>query len=81
VTVSLSLMLTGTDDEPRWVTDVRHGGQSASQWRYCCEAGHYTPEAAAAHGSETAAAWLSREARALAPHTSGAMALAKAGTA
>jgi hypothetical protein len=75
--VSLTLMLLGTDDDPRWVADARPGGPSAPKWNRCCEEGHYTPEAAAQHGAELAAAELVREARSLGPETAGAMAIRK----
>ena len=77
MTVSLAFALIGSDEEPRWVTDVRPGGESAARWSYCCEDGHYTPEAAAHHGAEKAAALLSWSARALQPPTCGAAAIAK----
>lgn len=77
MSVSLTLMLIGTDDEPRWVTDVRRGATNAPGWNRCCEEGHYTPEAAAQHGAELAAAELVREARGLRPETAGAMAIRK----
>ena len=79
LTVSLSLVLTGTDDDPRWAADVRPGAAGAPRWSRCCEDGHHTPEAAAAHGSELAAAWLGQAARRLQPPACGALALAKAG--
>jgi hypothetical protein len=75
--VSLTLMLLGTDDDPRWVADARPGGHSAPAWNRCCEEGHYRPEAAAQHGAELAAAVLVREARSLGPETAGAMAIRK----
>jgi hypothetical protein len=75
--VSLALMLLGTDEDPRWVADVRRGSPSAARWNRCCEEGHYTPEAAAQHGAELAAMMLVREARHLAPDTAGAMAIRK----
>lgn len=73
--VSLTLMLIGTDDDPRWVADARPYGPSAPRWNRCCEEGHYTPEAAAQHGAELAAALLVREARSLKPETAGAIAI------
>lgn len=75
--VSLTLMLLGTDDEPRWVVDARPYGPSAPRWNRCCTEGHYTPEAAAQHGAELAAMLLVREARALGPDTAGAIAIRK----
>jgi hypothetical protein len=77
MSVSLALMLLGTDDDPRWVADARPGGLSAPRWNRCCEEGHYTPEAAAQHGAELAAGLLVREARSLAPETAGAAAIRK----
>lgn len=77
MTVSLSLQIIGSDEEPRWVTDVRPGSGSAPKWQYCCQDGHYTPEAAAAHGSELAAAWLSQAVRGLAAPSWGALVLSK----
>ena len=75
--VSLTLMLTGTDEEPRWVCDVRPGGGPASRWDHCCEQGHSTPEAAASHGTAEAVAVLARDARSLKPPAIGALALQK----
>lgn len=75
--VSLTLMLIGTDDDPRWVADARVNGRSAPRWNRCCEEGHYTPEAAAQHGAELAAMLLAREARSLGPGTAGALAVRK----
>jgi hypothetical protein len=74
MTVSVSLALIGTDEEPRWATDVIRG----RKWSYCCHDGHYTPEAAASHGAELAAAYLSQYARSLQPPACGALALQKA---
>ena len=76
MTVSLSLMLIGTEDDPRWVTDMRSGSWSP-RWTYCCEEGHYTPESAAAHGAELSAAAMVREVRNLQPPACGAVAIAK----
>jgi hypothetical protein len=81
MTVSLALMLTGTDDEPRWAVDIRPGSGSAPRWNHCCEAGHYTPEAATAHGAELAAALMNRHARVLQPPACGALAIQKLETA
>jgi hypothetical protein len=79
--VSLTLALIGTDDEPRWVTDVRPGGRDAPHWNYCCQDGHYTPEGAAGHGAELAAAAMARAARNLRPPACGALAIQKLETA
>jgi hypothetical protein len=76
VIISLALGLIGTDDEPRWVTEVRPGGGSSPHWNYCCEDGHWTPEAAAAHGAELGASLLGRDARNQEPGTAGALAIA-----
>lgn len=73
MTVDLSLVLLGTDEAPLWSATV--GGRGAANWRHCCE-GHYTPEGAAAHGSELAAAALTQYARSLASPSCGALALA-----
>jgi hypothetical protein len=75
--VSLTLMLLGTDEEPRWAADARPYGPSAPKWNRCCAEGHYTPEAAAQHGAELAAMLLVREARNLEPGTAGAIAIGK----
>ena len=77
MTVSLTLMLLGDDDEPRWVTDVLTGSTSAANWNRCCENGHYTPETAAHHGAELAVAALATAARSLGPETAGAVAINK----
>lgn len=70
MTVTLALNVVGTDDDPRWVTRLPSSD--------CCEDGHYTPEAAAAHGSELAAVALARDARQQAQlGTIGAAAIAK----
>lgn len=76
--VSLSLMLLGTEDEPRWAASTspflspdRRAGTG------CCAEGHCTPEAAARHGADLAAASLAREARSLRPETAGAAAIRK----
>ncbi len=76
--VTLSLAILGTDEAPLWVANIRRHSTSNPCWRYCCE-GHHTPEAAAAHGTELAAAWLSQEARALKPPAYGALALQAVG--
>lgn len=73
--ISLALMLIGTDDEPRWVADARPYGPSAPRWNRCCEQGHYTPEAAAAHGAELAAAMLVHDARSAPPDAAGTLAI------
>lgn len=75
VSVSLTLCLIGTDEEPRWVTDVRPGAGSSPAWNHCCADGHHTPEAAAHHGAEKAAVWLGQQARRLPEGTCGALAL------
>jgi len=75
--VSLALMLIGSDDEPRWACEVRSGSSSAPHWSYCCPDGHFTPETAAGHGAELAAARLCRAARALKPPMAGALAIQK----
>lgn len=77
MTVTLALAVTGTDDEPRWAVMVQPTTYSPSSRRYCCEAGHWTPEAAAAHGSELAAAMLARDARQQSPAPAGGLAIAK----
>lgn len=77
MTVSMALTLIGSDDEPRWVTDIRLGSSSAASWNRCCEQGHHTPEAATGHGSELAAALLNRYVRALQPPMAGALAIRK----
>ena len=77
MTVSLALRLIGTDDEPRWVVDVRPGGENAPRWNSCCADGHFTPEAATAHGSELAANILNRYVRTLQPPACGAVAIQK----
>jgi hypothetical protein len=75
--VSLTLMLIGTDEEPRWACDARPGGGSSPRWNRCCEQGHKTPEAAASHGTAEAVALLARDARALKPPAAGALAIQK----
>lgn len=78
MTVSLSLMLLGTDDEPRWAASTRPFlSPDARAGTGCCAEGHYTPEAAAQHGAELAAMFLAREIRSLEPETAGAKAIRK----
>ena len=77
MTVSLSLSVIGTDEEPRWAAEVRPGSRKAGNWQWCCEEGHFTPEAAAAHGADLAARWLGQYARSLQPPACGALAIAK----
>lgn len=78
MSVRLALMLLGTDDDPRWAASTnpflspdRRAGTG------CCAEGHYTPEAAAQHGADLAAAFLVREIRSLGPETAGAKAIRK----
>lgn len=74
MTVSIALMLIGTDEEPRWAAYILQGKSRAQD---CCEAGHQTPEEAASHGAALAATWLSRYARSLTPPACGAVAIQK----
>jgi hypothetical protein len=73
--VSLALGIIGTDDEPRWTCAVR--ARAPLDTPHCCQDGHWTPEAAAAHGGEIAALILARDARQQEPGTAGALAIAK----
>lgn len=72
--VTIALVILGTDEAPLWASTIRRDATASPYWRFCCE-GHHAPEAAAAHGTELAAAWLSREARALKPPAYGALVL------
>lgn len=72
---TMAMVLVGEEDALRWAVLVKHGSENRMAGRYCCEDGHYTPEAAAAHGAELAAAWMVREARRLELPACGALAL------
>ena len=80
MTVSIGLILTGSDEEPRWASRVTRSDlhpHARGAGRDCCAGGHDEPEEAAAHGALLAAAWLGRDARSLQPPAIGALALAK----
>lgn len=66
--VSIDLVIGGTEEAPRWCARV---GGKFRQAEFCCPDGHWTPEAAASHGAEKAAAWMITAARALPPGTVG----------
>jgi hypothetical protein len=79
----MALFLIGEEDAPRWANLIQYGpaiGTSSPNkgGRYCCEDGHYTPEAAASHGAELAATLMTQEVRALKPPHAGALALQQA---
>jgi len=76
--ITIGLSLHGEDDAPLWKSTVSSSA-SGQDLRNCCERGHHTPEAAAQHGGEIAAARLAQWARSLKPPTAGAAALAVAG--
>lgn len=72
----ISLMLIGSDGNPRWAGYMRSVPGGAEQ-RKCCPEGHFTPEAAAGHVVELAALALVREVREAGPGTAGALAIAQ----
>ena len=77
--VTLSLAIVGTDEDPRWAAFVKYSDTGMRRdGRFCCDDGHWTPEAAAAHGLEISAAVLVAEVRSLQPPAIGALALARA---
>jgi len=71
--VTLSLGIKGDEEAERWYTLVKWPFRQ----EHCCADGHWTPEAAASHGAELAAARLAQSARALPPGTVGGDLLAR----
>jgi hypothetical protein len=71
--ISMFLAILGEDGSERWATRV----QCQGGFDYCCQDGHYTPEAAAHHGAELAAAAMVAYVRSLPADTYGSAVLAK----
>jgi hypothetical protein len=77
LSVSLSLHLTGDEGDERWQARASWGRGPWLQNASCCGDGHHTPEAAANHGAELAAAKMGQLARALPVTTCGGAVLAR----
>jgi hypothetical protein len=76
--VTVSLVIVGTDESPRWVALVKYEpcAPYGSRGLFCCEEGHREPEPAASHAMLLAISVLVADVRALKPPAAGALALA-----